>query len=74
MNSKTADYQFIVKELPNSSQQVVWGLECYPQTKQFECLEKSLIYIRFKSGTTEAQAKEIKEILNNSVDDFVIAP
>lgn len=72
MSTQIADYRFIVKEIPKGEGSD-WGLECYPETGQFNCISNhGCMYIHFKPSTNQEDAKRIRDILNEHVEDFRI--
>ncbi|MBY7854288.1 hypothetical protein KW429_11330 [Vibrio fluvialis] len=67
MSTSRADYRYIVKELNHPVNKAVWALECAPQTMQLPCVQGCL-YIQFKVGTSEQEAKVIAQLLNDKAE------
>jgi hypothetical protein len=68
MASGSADYRFVMKESAYH-QGGTWCLECYPQTVQLPFISGTgCMYIQFKKGVSEETAKQIKDLLNKTVE------
>ena len=71
MATDRADYQYIVKELPNAAG-AVWALECYPKTKELSFIRNGVMYIELKEGVSEEEAKELRKMLNARVQCITV--
>lgn len=68
MPTNSADYKFIPKESAAHGG-ATWCLECHPLTRQLPFISGTgCMYIQFKRGVGEERARQIANLLNESVE------
>ncbi|MBB3210687.1 hypothetical protein FHS27_006535 [Rhodopirellula rubra] len=72
-STHTADYRYILKELPAPNDSSVWALECYPETQQLPFIGKhGSMYLRFKPNTPKEVVDQIRSALNTHVENITV--